>query len=327
MSHVDLPLSSSSSIKQRSETRKLQSRPPRPDIKRARSATMSMLQDNTSLHSIQNTESPTWLLSDLLSNLSVFKDKNEYSIVTKANDLVMLFQQHPNLKHDVQIKAVLPRIQFMLNHTTSEVRSSCYRIIRYLIVNYESLMILVQQKLLIYIIISLSNTRNVSLIEMEQSLKLIREFLTVDKGSDLLSVGVIKTLITIVEENGDSKSIPESFKNACLETICEITLLNPELICHSGGFKLIINSILDKPVEIGSTCLMIVLKLLDFENSRKFVRNGFDLDSLISIYSNLSDHDDETNLDNNSTRIRKTSNYKLQKISFLISTLLKNLMG
>ena len=89
------------------------------------------------------------------------------------------------------------------------------------------------------------------------------------------------------------------------KTICEITLLNPELICHSGGFKLIINSILDKPVEIGSTCLMIVLKLLDFENSRKFVRNGFDLDSLISIYSNLSDHDDETNLDNNSTRIRK----------------------
>ena len=118
MSHVDLPLSSSSSIKQRSESergrsatlnsidiafhsvdrnrtgqqhhendntllstittfkaRKHQSRPPRPDIKRARSATMSMLQDNTSLHSIQNTESPTWLLSDLLSNLSVFKDK------------------------------------------------------------------------------------------------------------------------------------------------------------------------------------------------------------------------------------------------------------
>lgn len=394
MSHVDLPLSSSSSIKQRSESErgrsatlnsidiafhsvdrnrigqqhhendntllsttssphsklgKHQSRPPRPDIKRARSATMSMLQDNTSLNSIQNTESPTWLLSDLLSNLSVFKDKNEYSIVAKANDLVMLFQQHPNLKHDVQIKAVLPRIQFMLNHPTSEVRSSCYRIIRYLIVNYESLMILVQQKLLIYIIISLSNTRNVSLIEMEQSLKLIREFLTVDKGSDLLSVGVIKTLITIVEENGDSsnngfgningindqdriitkgiESIPESFKNACLETICEITLLNPELICHSGGFKLIINSILDKPVEIGSTCLMIVLKLLDFENSRKFVRNGFDLDSLISIYSNLSDHDDETNLDNNSTRIRKTSNYKLQKISFLISTLLKNFNG
>lgn len=394
MDNIDLPLSSSSSIKLRSESErarsatlnsidiafhsvdrnrtgqqqhendntllsttsspqsksgKNQSRPPRPDIKRARSATMSMLQDNSSFHSIQNTESPTWLLSDLLSNLAVFKDKNEYSIVAKANDLVMLFQQHPNLKHDVQIKAVLPRIQFMLYHPVSEVRSSCYRIIRYLIVNYESLMILVQQKLLIYIIISLSNTRNVSVIEMEQSLKLIREFLTVDKGSDLLSVGVIKTLITIVEENGDSnnngfgningnsdhegiitkgiENIPEGFKNACLETICEITLLNPELICHSGGFKLIINSILDRPIEIGSTCLMIVLKLLDFENSRKFVRNGFDLDSLISIYSNLSDHDDETSLDNNSTRIRKTSNYKLQKISFLISTLLKNFNG
>ncbi|KAL6454313.1 ste20 Target of rapamycin complex 2 subunit ste20 [Candida maltosa Xu316] len=176
---------------------------------------------------------------------------------------------------------------------------------------------------------------------MEQSLKLIREFLKIEKGCDLLSVGVIKTIVTIIQEDDeinhhrndheynqekygitDDINIPESFKNACLETICEIALLNPELVCHSGGFKLIINCIFEKSIEISSTCLMVLLKILDFENSRKFIRNGFDLDSLISIYSNLCDNDDY-----NSSKLKKISSYKLQKISFLISILLKNFNG
>lgn len=279
----------------------------------------------------RNTESPTWVLSDLLSGISSLKDKNEYSIVAKANDLVLLFQQHPDLKKDVQIKTVLPRIQFMLYHPVSEVRSSCYRIIRYIIVNYESLMILVQLKLLIYIIISLSSTRKATLVEMEQSLKLIREFLTVEKGADLISVGLIKTLVTIIEENGERDEkygersvdmIPENFKNCCLETICEIALLKPELVCHSGGFKVLINAILDKSIEISSSCLLVILKILDYENSRKFVRNGFDLDSLISIYSNLSDNEDDS-----TTKIKRFSTLKFQKIAFLISMLLKNFNG
>ncbi|RCK63440.1 Target of rapamycin complex 2 subunit ste20 [Candida viswanathii] len=284
-----------------------------------------------------NTESPTWVLSDLLSSISSLKEKNEYSIVAKANDLVLLFQQHPNLTKDVQIKTVLPRIQFMLYHPVSEVRSSCYRIIRYLIVNYESLMILVQLKLLIYIIISLSRTRKATLVEMEQSLKLVREFLTVEKGADLISVGLIKTLITIIEENGESDEkygeksvdvIPEIFKNCCLETICEISLMKPELVCHSGGFKVLINAMLEKLIEISSSCVMIILKLLDYENSRKFVRNGYDLDSLISIYSNLCDNEDDSpGTTTTTTKIRKLSNMKLQKVSFLISMVLRNFNG
>ena len=119
----------------------------------------------------------------------------------------------------------------MLYHPVSEVRSSCYRIIRYIIVNYESLMILVQLKLLIYIIISLSSTRKATLVEMEQSLKLIREFLTVEKGADLISVGLIKTLVTIIEENGERDEkygersvdmIPENFKIAVLKLFVKL---------------------------------------------------------------------------------------------------------
>ena len=123
----------------------------------------------------------------------------------------------------------------MLYHPVPEVRSSCYRILRHLIVNYDSLILLGQLKLLIFIITSLANDQyKASLIEMTQALKLIRQYLTIDKGADLLSVGVIKALIAVIEgdlhDHNHTLSayglhvapIPEGFKNACLETICEI---------------------------------------------------------------------------------------------------------
>ncbi|KAI5949722.1 hypothetical protein KGF57_004545 [Candida theae] len=279
-----------------------------------------------------NAESPTWLLSDLLSNLSSLKDKDEYSIVQKSNDLVSLFQNYPNLKEEVQIRTVLPRIQFMLCHPVPEVRSSCYRILRHLIVNYDSLILLGQSKLLIFIITSLANDQyKSSLIEMTQALKLIRQYLTINKGADLLSVGVIKALVAIVE--GDSHDhnhtlsayglriapIPEGFKNACLETICEVALLKPELVFHSGGFKLMITSIIEGSFEVASTCLMIVLRLLSFQNSRKFVRNGFDLDSLIAVFS--------TDENTGESKFKHVSNFKLQKVAFLISLLLRDFNG
>ncbi|EGW34024.1 uncharacterized protein SPAPADRAFT_70226 [Spathaspora passalidarum NRRL Y-27907] len=305
----------------------------RPPVVRKRSATTSIIEnayfpefDYNEEDEQDNAKSPTWLLSDLLSNLGSIRDTDEYTIVAKANDLVLLFQQHPKLKNELEIKTVLPKIQFMLYHPVSEVRSSGYRILRYMISNYESLSLLIQSKLLIYLIVSLSGA-NSTLVEMEQALKLIREFLHIDKGTDFLSTGVIKALIAIVESGDDEKtnygqsmieSIPESFKNVCLETICEMTIFNPELVFHSGGFKVIINSILEGSVEISSTCLIILLKLCDFQNSRKFIRNGFDLDSLISIFSNIVDDDD---------KVKKVSNSKLQKISFLIATLLKNFNG
>lgn len=279
-----------------------------------------------------NAESPTWLLSDLLSNLSSLKDKDEYSVVQKSNDLVSLLQTYPNLKEEVQIRTVLPRIQFMLYHSVPEVRSSCYRILRYLIVNYDSLILLGQLKLLIFIITSLANDQyKSSLIEMTQALKLIRQYLTIAKGADLLSVGVIKALVAIIEGDLHDHNhtlpayglhvapIPEGFKNACLETICEIALLKPELVFHSGGFKLMINSIIEGSFEVASTCLLIILRLLSFQNSRKFLRNGFDLDSLIAVFSN-----DEYTGD---AKFKHVSNFKLQKISVLISVLLRDFNG
>ncbi|KAK6202918.1 Rapamycin-insensitive companion of mTOR, middle domain-containing protein [Scheffersomyces amazonensis] len=307
-----------------------------------------------------NPESPTWRFSEILISFGSIKDKDEYYILSKGNDLILLLKTYPNLKNDILIKNLINRIQFMFVHRVTEIRSLAYKILRYIITNFESLMILVQSKMLIFIIITMSTTRS-SLVEKEQALKLIREFLTIERGSELLSIGVIKSLISVIECNNEHlnqlsielnddinninnnnnhnnngmsfetndhyqshQGIPDGFKNVCIETICEISLSNPELVFHSGGFKVIINTLIDGNFEMSTSCLVILFKILDYKNNRKFLRNGFDLNSIISIFSN--ELGNSTN-DSSSSKYKKLNNSRLQKISFLITLLLKNFNG
>lgn len=263
-----------------------------------------------------NAKSPTWLLSDILQSFSSIRDKDEYQIVAKGNELVSILMKHPYLKNDIILKNFLNRIQFMLYHNVSEVRAVGYRIIRYIISDYESLTSLIQSKILIFIIISLST--NSSLLEKEQALKLIREFLNIPKGTDNLSIGVIKSLIAIIEVNEPMSNITENFKKICIETICEIALLRPELVFHSSGFNIIIETVIeDDSVELSGNCLLVLIKVLDSENTRKFLRNGHDLNSLISAFSNIEPSEEDKNI----------PTFKLQKAAFLLSIILKNWNG
>lgn len=263
-----------------------------------------------------NAKSPTWLLSDILQSFSSIRDKDEYQIVSKGNELVSILIKHPHLKNDIILKNFLNKIQFMLYHDVSEVRAVGYRIIRYIISDYESLTILIQSKILIFIIISLST--NSSLLEKEQALKLIREFLNIPKGTDNLSIGVIKSLIAIIEINEPMTNITENFKKICIETICEIALLRPELVFHSSGFNVIIETVIeDDSVELSGNCLLVLIKVLDSENTRKFLRNGHDLNSLVSAFSNIDPSEEDRNI----------PSFKLQKAAFLLSIILKNWNG
>lgn len=260
-----------------------------------------------------NPKSPTYVLSDLLISISS-KDLDEYTIVSIGNELVVLFQQNPSLKYDISLKNFISKIQFMFYHKVSEVRASGYRLLRYIITDYQSLQTIIHAKILIFIIVTM-NTNYSNIIEKEQALKLIRHFLTIENGCDNLSIGVIKSIISIIElktdDNDINNNISSGFKLICLETICEISLLKPELIFHSGAFKIIIDKISEGNIANSTSCLLVLLNSLDQPFARKFLRNGYDFISLISVFS-----DDI-----------KVNTSKLQAVSFLLTILLKNFNG
>lgn len=277
-----------------------------------------------------NVESATWLFSDLLQSISI-RDKDDISlIISKSNELVSLLRANPSLKQEIVIENVITKIQFMLSDQNSQLRCAAYRILRHSTADQDGLQCLVRMKLLIFIIVTFSTPSPI--LEKEEALKIVRHFMDIPDGANYLSIGVIKALVALVEhENEESQDlsdgsksefhVPAAFSRLCIETICELASFKPDIVFHGGGLRLLIYLIINASSDIAAACIIALLSLLDRPNARLFLRNGFDLDSLISVYSLFEDNDD------GKTPNTKKYNNRALKISFLLSLFLKSWTG
>jgi len=67
--------------------------------------------------------------------------------------------------------------------------------------------------------------------EREQALKLIRSFLNIQDGANYIPRSVISAIVSIADTPDDK------MQSICLETLCEISLYNIELVAHCAGLK------------------------------------------------------------------------------------------
>lgn len=275
-------------------------------------------------------ETATWVVSEILQAISIRDREDVTLLITKTNQLVNVLRDNPSLKEEIVIGNVMSKINFMLYHSNSLLRCAAYRVLRHCIGGEDSVLYLVRSKMLIFIIVTLSTTT--PLREKEEALKLIRELIEIPNGTSYVSVGIVKALVALVEheyENtlplADDQEVEShaspTFIRVCIETICELSVSKPDVVFHGGGFRLLIYLLIDGPSDIAATCMMTILTLLDQPDSRLFFRNGFDLDSLVSVFSHFEDDD--------SGKIPNTKKYhnRSLKVTYLLSTMLKTWTG
>jgi len=142
-------------------------------------------------------------------------------------------------------------MRYLLIDHVKEVRASAYRVVRHLVTDRKTIELLMKMHFDILIARQfvtffcppkiLRNSPNMfsrSLVrdqrmehEREQSLKLIRSFLTIPGGAQLIPKSAVSALVAIAET-------PEDKMNSiALETLMEISLQNLELVAHAGGLK------------------------------------------------------------------------------------------
>lgn len=278
------------------------------------SAKFSSTPDDVSL------QSPTWLLSEILQNFSI-KDVDTLSelevnqlIIDSGNKLVALMIEYPQLKYEVILQLIINKIHFMFYSDLSEIKSLGYRILKHCIINEDSLLTLVRNKLLIFLIISLS-TDSSSDLEKLYAIKLIHQFLGVPNGSTFLSIGIIKLLINLLDDE-DLFVVNNQLKRLIMEILLEITISNPQLVYHSNGFNLLINNLIanTQDVVVQLNCLIVIIKLLEVSDYKFYFRNGYNLLNLISAFDDIGDS-------------KRLPLQKLQSISFLLTVFLKNWNG
>lgn len=262
--------------------------------------------------------SPSWLLSEILQQFPPPKvDESQYktTVISNTNNLINLLEENPDIKQDLVIQNIINKISFMFYYNDSTIKACGYKILKACIINEDSLYVLIQNKILIYMIISLSVDRSNDL-EKTYAIKLIHKFLVIKNGGNYLSIGIIKSLIHLLDD--DLFIISNDLKALIVEILLEISVLNPPLIYHSNGFNLLIKQLINNSnIVISINCILIIINLLNIDEFKTtFFRNGYNLNNIVTIF-------DEDSL----LEVSKSKVIRFQKISFLLTVFLKNWNG
>ncbi|KAJ2879785.1 hypothetical protein IWW38_006057, partial [Coemansia aciculifera] len=112
--------------------------------------------------------------------------------------------------------------------------------------------------------------------EREQGLKLIRWTMQYDERMWLLSPQVIKTMMAVAEQADDR------MRSVCLETLCEVLVLDPERLWYVNGVRTLTQAALDGPWSISISIASVLAHIFDNPATRRFIHPGITLGGVTS---------------------------------------------
>lgn len=214
------------------------------------------------LKSDLNTESSSWMLSELLQSLG---ECDEESLVVKANDLAALLETNPSLIKDLALNPLGHRIQILLLSSSSIVRATAYRLCRYICEDVKTVRFFqTSLKMDLFLVISFSRDAKCH-SEKEQALRLVRRCFDIEDCIKEVDFAVMKSISCMAE------SSDEPLRNCSLETIFELCILSPEMAHALDGFKLLFSTVLEGPSELTECALLTMVKCSENAASRDAV--------------------------------------------------------
>ena len=223
------------------------------------------------------TESPTFVLADILQALDAEGHQPEY-YVSRANALVQLFKRHPTLKYDLAWSIFGLRVQTMLLSDSREVVAAGYRVMRHAIADRKSLQIIRGLHTDYLVILSLVREGKATL-EREQALKFVRAFLDVKDGAKEISRAVVRIIVSVAEHSDDR------LRTLCILTLAEILIRDPDLLVSAGGMGALTDALGDGSYHAGESLAFAFIHTLDLPTRRKFLRSGHELVTPFAIFT------------------------------------------
>ena len=233
-------------------------------------------QDQSSLID-QQSESPTFILSEILQALEIEGMQPDY-YVERANNLVELLKRYPTLKYDLAWAIFGLRMQTMLLSESREVIAAGYRVTRHAIADRQSLQTIRSLNTDNLVILSLVKENKAS-VEREQALKFVRAFLDVKGGIQELSIAVMRTVVAVAEHQDDR------LRNMSLLTISEVLVRDPAAVISAGGIASLANALGDGSYNGPEYLAMNFLHLLDNPKQRVFLQSGYEIDSAFTPFT------------------------------------------
>ncbi|KAG9090609.1 hypothetical protein FRC06_000953, partial [Ceratobasidium sp. 370] len=213
--------------------------------------------------------------------------------INAMNDLVETLQKNVRVRYAMDITELVKTVAPALaDYATKESRTTVYRLLRYAMVDSDSVAKLHEQHIDYYFVRTFARDSKHG-IEKESALMLIRKIVEVGskhstkadtstkgKGPGLghapVSEAVIRALIAIADHPED----PLRF--VCLLTLAEILLIDIELVCKSGGLRTVLGALTDGPAELAPVLAQVFLHIIDTPRTRRYLTPGVDLEVALS---------------------------------------------
>ncbi|KAJ3219964.1 hypothetical protein HK099_004488 [Clydaea vesicula] len=193
--------------------------------------------------------------------------------------LLKIIKSIGDVEIHIPIQTIIKSVRTCLVHDLKEMRANAFRFLRH-IVTTERIIKIMFKECNIEILIVRTLTRNERYdIEREQAIRLIRACIDVSGGGKLIPQSVVRVLISIAEQPD------EKWKPICIETLCELAVQNTEIVAFCGGFKILINSLIDGPRELCDSIILAVLFILDNEDTRCYFRPSIELEIIITCFT------------------------------------------
>jgi len=221
------------------------------------------------------------LKKQILNALQILDDKS-LNFKIKLDYINKLVEYKKNIsdlsKFGIANTTFLKSVRIFLSTPPKTMRTSALRVIRYYTSNSKFIQDIIACKIPYFITRSLERDKH-SEAERVQALKLIRTIMEID--CSLVPHCVVKALVAISENQEDN------FCRVCLETLCEISIRNPQISSHCGGIRTLFDAILDPFYQgIQESLLISILYILNEEKTRVYVRSKADLEIILSPLTN-----------------------------------------
>jgi rapamycin-insensitive companion of mTOR len=228
----------------------------------------------------EETESPTFVLAEILQALEVEGMQPEY-YVERANSLVLLFKRNPTLKYDLAWSIFGLRMQTMLLSDSREVVAAAYRVMRCSFTDRKSLRIIRGLHTDYLVILSLVKEGKAS-VEREQAMKFVRAFLDVKDGVEEIARSVVRIIVAVAEHADDR------LRNIATLTLAEILVRKPTLLVDAGGMGVLADALGEGSYHAAESVGASFLYLLDTPQRRQLLRSGRELEAPFAMFTDAN---------------------------------------
>ncbi|KAG9297891.1 hypothetical protein G9A89_000054, partial [Geosiphon pyriformis] len=223
---------------------------------------------------------PAEIIDEVLSCIQKRAEEPSFR-VEKLGSLIRLIKNHERIKYTYPPEPLLQGLRFCVSDSVKEVRLAGYRALRYLIVDAGRVEKVINLHFDIFIMRSLAKDPKYFNDERAQVLKLIRSFIDVPEGTKYIPIGIMRSIVSIAEQ------ADEKLRNICVMTLAEMVIRDPKLITHCGGMRILLQSLIDGPLELSEYLVLALLFVVDTPESRECLRPGVDLEIVLSGFTDI----------------------------------------